>query len=274
VFAVGDNGTILHYDGTDWSAQSSGTTAQLFDVWGSSATDVYAVGRGGNGMLHFDGTSWSSVSGIPQSSLFGIWGASAHDVFAVGQKTMSVAVLILRYDGRSWSAETLAAGPAFSGVWGSSSTNVIATGTNAGVWRYNGSGWANEYPGGDILFVLEGVWGTSASDVFVVGWVMDGFGGATTMILRYDGARWVAMSNVGIANLALADVWGTADDVFAVGSLSIGDDGQLHGTTIIHYDGRRWGREPFDTRPLTGVWGTGDDVFAVGYSGLIVRGSR
>jgi len=225
-------------------------------------------------MLHFDGTSWSSVSGIPESSLFGVWGASAHDVFAVGQKTMSVAVLILHYDGRSWTADTLAAGPAFHGVWGSSSTNVIAAGLYAGVWRYNGSAWANEYPGGDPLLVLEGVWGTSASDVFVVGWVMDGLGGATSMILRYNGARWITMSNVGIANLALADVWGTADDVFAVGTLAIATDGPLHGTMMIHYDGRRWSRELLDTKPLTGVWGTGDDVFAVGWDGLILRGTR
>jgi hypothetical protein len=43
IFAVGDYGTIVHYDGTDWSPMSSGTTAWLSGVWGSSGGDVFAV---------------------------------------------------------------------------------------------------------------------------------------------------------------------------------------------------------------------------------------
>lgn len=33
VFAVGDNGTVLHYDGHDWSPMDSGTTANLLAIW-------------------------------------------------------------------------------------------------------------------------------------------------------------------------------------------------------------------------------------------------
>jgi hypothetical protein len=37
----------------------------LFGVWGSSSTDVYAVGMAGT-ILHYDGTSWSLMdSGCP-----------------------------------------------------------------------------------------------------------------------------------------------------------------------------------------------------------------
>ena len=56
VFAVGDSGTILHYDGSVWSRQSSGTTANLRGVWGNSATDVIAVGDSGT-ILRFNGAS-------------------------------------------------------------------------------------------------------------------------------------------------------------------------------------------------------------------------
>ena len=38
VFAVGNGGTILHYDGSAWSAMTSGTTFALNGVWGSSGT--------------------------------------------------------------------------------------------------------------------------------------------------------------------------------------------------------------------------------------------
>ncbi len=34
VFAVGDLGTILHYDGHDWDMMPSGTDANLYAVWG------------------------------------------------------------------------------------------------------------------------------------------------------------------------------------------------------------------------------------------------
>ncbi len=44
VFAVGDSGAILHYDGVSWSAMSSGTTNSLLGVWGSSGSDVLLGG--------------------------------------------------------------------------------------------------------------------------------------------------------------------------------------------------------------------------------------
>ena len=48
VIAVGQYGTILHYDGTRWSPMpTSGTWQWLTSVWGSSANDVFAVGDNG-----------------------------------------------------------------------------------------------------------------------------------------------------------------------------------------------------------------------------------
>ena len=61
VFAVGSNGTILHYDGNAWSPMSSGTTDVLKGVWGSSGSDVFAVGSNGT-ILHYDGNTWSPMS--------------------------------------------------------------------------------------------------------------------------------------------------------------------------------------------------------------------
>jgi hypothetical protein len=52
---------IWHFDGTSWSAMSvpSGETV-LNDVWGTSAADVYAVGDDGL-VLHFDGAAWTGT---------------------------------------------------------------------------------------------------------------------------------------------------------------------------------------------------------------------
>ena len=69
VFAVGVYGTILHYDGSSWSAMSSGTSADSHGVWGSTGSDVFAVGNGT--ILHYDGSAWSAMS---SGTDHGSWG--------------------------------------------------------------------------------------------------------------------------------------------------------------------------------------------------------
>ncbi|MGB2854970.1 MAG: hypothetical protein WBC55_11065, partial [Dehalococcoidia bacterium] len=97
VFAVGYGGAILHYDGNSWSPMSSGTTLGLLGVWGSSSTDVFAVGNNGT-ILHYDGSSWSKMSTGTTNALWDVWGNSSTDVFIVGDGGA-----ILHYDGSSWS---------------------------------------------------------------------------------------------------------------------------------------------------------------------------
>ena len=101
VFAVGDIGTILHYDGDTWSGQASGSTNWLYGVWGSSATDVFAVGVDGT-ILHYDGDTWSVQASGTGVGLLGVWGSSATDVFAVGGNRAIGEGTILHYDGDTW----------------------------------------------------------------------------------------------------------------------------------------------------------------------------
>jgi len=77
-----ETSNILHYDGNSWSEMSSGTTSWLNDVWGSSASDVFAVGD--TTILHYDGNGWSEISSRTAMFLCDIWGSSASDIFAVG----------------------------------------------------------------------------------------------------------------------------------------------------------------------------------------------
>src|SRR4030042_6172626 len=52
IFAVGDSGTIIHFDGVSWSVMISNSAASVNDVWGTSSTDVFAAG---DGVLHYNG---------------------------------------------------------------------------------------------------------------------------------------------------------------------------------------------------------------------------
>ena len=55
MFATGFDGHILHYDGSVWSPMGdSGTSEELWGIWGSSPVDVY-VSETGGAILHYDG---------------------------------------------------------------------------------------------------------------------------------------------------------------------------------------------------------------------------
>jgi hypothetical protein len=82
VWAVGDNGLILKYNGTQWSRVDSGTQFGLRGIWGTAANNVYAVGIGGT-VLRYDGQAWKRQDSGTGISLIGVFGAGK-DVFAVG----------------------------------------------------------------------------------------------------------------------------------------------------------------------------------------------
>jgi hypothetical protein len=74
---------IWHYDGHAWSPMRPPSDAgMLKEVWGSSASDVYAVGQAGQ-VLHYDGSVWTA-STQTDDTLLGIWGFGPGDVYAVG----------------------------------------------------------------------------------------------------------------------------------------------------------------------------------------------
>jgi hypothetical protein len=84
VWAVGDKGTILYYDGTTLAPQASGTTLPLRGVWAVPGTSTaYAVGDGGT-ILQLVGGAWQQVgANTTQQILNGVW-ADATRIVAVG----------------------------------------------------------------------------------------------------------------------------------------------------------------------------------------------
>jgi hypothetical protein len=84
IWAVGDSGAIVHYDGRAWSqSASSPTTLSLHGVWGTAAHDVWAVGDSGV-IVHFDGSGWSRGVTLTTRTLHAVWGDPSGDVWAVG----------------------------------------------------------------------------------------------------------------------------------------------------------------------------------------------
>lgn len=257
IYAVGEGGTVLYYDGVAWTPMASHTVETLYGIWGSGGNwgggdRVYAVGGGGT-MLRYSGSGWSQMTVPPSTpALYGVWGNSATDVFAVGANGT-----VLYYDGVSWTAVASGTTQALRGVWGTSGSNVLAVGDLGTIVHYDGvddnldgSLWDPMTSG--TSYQLSAVWGDSASNVYVVG--------NNGVMRRYDGSYWNTVSSS--VTDCLSDIWGTsASDIFAVGCRG----------TVIHFAGSSWSRMISDTtKRLYGVWGSsGTSVVAVGDDGAI-----
>jgi hypothetical protein len=266
-WAVGDAGTVLHWNGSAWSPVSSGTSQSLHGVWGSGASDVWIVGDQST-TLHWNGSAWSDV-GLPVT-LRAVWGSSAEDVWAVGDERT-----ILHFDGSGWSTAVLptprivAAGKSgdmttsqhLLGVWGSSASDVWVVGSpscvSRGAWQsprcaddnlmhFDGSEWSLASSGEGVDTVRD-VWGSSPGDF----WVSGGS--------HFDGSTWVVASQA----VSIGAVWGSGpNEVWA-----------LDGYDILHFNGTDW--SPVTNRPRFALYAIGGsapaDVWAVGFAGEILH---
>ncbi|MDM8552377.1 Calx-beta domain-containing protein [Desulfobacterales bacterium HSG2] len=262
IFAVGDIGVVLHYDGKAWTPMSSGTHNPLSKVWGSSGNDVFAVGYEGT-IIHYDGSQWEAMNSGTDEILLDVWGSSGSDVFAVGEHGT-----ILHYDGVRWEAMNSGTQDVtLHGVWGSSGSDVFAVGDNGTILHYNGSGWSLMDSGEDKS--LYSIWGRSGSDVFAVG---------DETILHYDGRKWSLEWSLekdvssNIEYIRFHDLWtGPGSRVFA-----LGDGGDKIAGYTAEYDSSEWIFKETEWRFL-GIWGhsaeneIGAELFAVGYGGVILH---
>lgn len=161
VIVVGSGGAVLRFDGTAWSRDEPVTQADLWGVWGSSATDLWAVG-GTEGIapviLRDTGGGFEPVA-IPTllrpgvTVFFKVWGSGPDDVYAVGQNGV-----VVHWDGTALEELHVGVGEDLIGIWGTGPDRIVTVGGRrngaAAVW--DGSSWRNP----DLTGVpgLNGVW--------------------------------------------------------------------------------------------------------------------
>ncbi len=252
LFATGLQGVVLRYDGASWKKTQTPTQEQLNALWGTSGTDVFAVGGsfsgGGNTgvILRFNGSAWTTAHSTDKV-LVDVWGSSVNDVFAVGEVRT-----ILHFDGADWTPMTVPSGSqALNSVWGSGPSDVYVTGLGKNLLHYDGVSWSEITT--PATFALFAVWGTAWNDVFAVG----GNGAA----IHFDGVSWTPI-DVGVS-LFFKDLWGpSGNDVIAVGQ---------NGFTY-RWDGLAW--TPLANRSiqdLESIFGVGGRTFAVGQYGTVLE---
>ena len=156
----------MHYDGSSWSTQPSGTGYDLLSVWGTSATDVFAVGVAAT-ILHYDGTWAPEVSPYP----FGFaaaWGLPP----GYGYALSSHSFVVIEYDGFDWYYQTPPETDGLSGIWANSLSAVFVVAFDGAIGIFDGDDW---YGGSGWVQSLSDVWGAASNDVFAVGFSGDIF---------------------------------------------------------------------------------------------------
>lgn len=122
-------GGLSHYNGTNWSSvTTSAITGQLQDVWAAAANQVWAITDQGE-ILTFNGTSWSTDIQPPTTTFSSIWGSSATDIWALGRDELLSDAVLYHYNGSSWSNVANPTSGILSKVWGLTTDDVWAVGS-------------------------------------------------------------------------------------------------------------------------------------------------
>jgi hypothetical protein len=153
VWIVGSAETIFHVSGGPPTIDVSRTTTSadgqcgsasfinivynhdLRGIWGSSASNLWAVGHDGL-ILHGSGSpvTWTQVASGTSTHLTSIWGASSEDVWAVG---LGGAIVHGTGSPITWTTSPSGTTADLRSVWGSSSSDVWAVGANGTILHYS-----------------------------------------------------------------------------------------------------------------------------------------
>ncbi|HET8933807.1 MAG TPA: SdrD B-like domain-containing protein [Polyangiales bacterium] len=243
VWAVGEKGTIIRWNGSSWLEVPGAPSEELKWVWGTGPSDVWIVGLN-NTVLRWDGTKLNNIPVEPQSYT-SVWGSGPNDVWLSGSTNS------FRWNGSSFTkVENYADGyTSYAQMWGSSTTDLWAVGP--GILRWNGMSWTlvkNDAAANDEKsYYKSGIWASSSTSV----WIVDQGGS----IFHWNGIAWTRELNNGDVYKGFEGIWGSsANDIWAVGGRG----------TLVHWDGNSWKNASSGAATLTtDVSGTGaNDVWA------------
>jgi hypothetical protein len=180
---------IEHFDGAQWTPFAQ-VQSNIVALWADSHI---AVGVGAGQAIYFkaDGsTSFAAMPNVPAGDYGSVWAFSASDIWAG-----NTAGQLVHYDGSQWTTIPTGSmdttGQGIAELWGASGTLYFITPTEFG--RYTGSSaqlLLTHTPGARIS--IDGMWGTSPTDVFLA--VTDsqyrGYACEGAFLVYFDGSQF------------------------------------------------------------------------------------
>jgi hypothetical protein len=280
-WAVGDYGTILHYNGVNWTPSPSGTALNLYSVWATSASDAWAVGgdnTNGAVALHWNGKVWALNPGLGTlifQAANAVWGSSPNDYWVGAGNQVCGLSSMAHFDGSSWSQPASLNNVVFGSIgsiYGTAQNDVWVVGGDGGspangeTFHFDGTNWTLQATPANATGTLNGVWATSTSPAGA--WAVGNFysplcgPGTLSTADNWSGTSWSAATNGLPSNsyLSLSAVWGNSlTDVWAVGA------------GAWHFSSGTWANQPLPAPTLSGVSGASpNQVWMVGEGGAML----
>ncbi len=276
VWAGGEAGTAVHWDGGRWTAHPiGGELYQVYGLYSVGRNDVWAVGD--SGVFHWDGSNWTqslqlgavAISGSAPDSVWAVaiggqlirlqqsqwipvgmvptscgalWVASPTDIW-IGCDTL------YHYDGNNL-VDTGKVPGAFQ-ISGARADDVWAA-TPTGVWHWDGLTWAQA---GFTQPTISSIWARAPGDV----WLLESNGALRHREGTSWRSTWQGQSSSARCVFAIGgDVWVGG----ARGMLLRGDGATLAPTTDTPIVPTAWSRGIYGIDPK-GLWIATDDGIRV-----------
>ena len=214
IYAVG--GGVLHYNGKFWEVADTGPIEQLYDIWGTATDNIYVVGRAG-AFIRYNGESWKKIVTNTAYTLTGIWGSGPEDIYITARSADTDGTgAILHYNGTSVTSTTIP-GESFSDIWGTAPDNIYVLGTN-GIFHFNGTSWQQEYHDKSQQFTE--ITGTDKDNIYAIAY-------NSGTVLHYNGTKWIPHTLDGKLRGVSAL---TPEEIFVAGDAG----------AMFTYDGTKW----------------------------------
>jgi hypothetical protein len=165
LFAAGDVGLVVHFDGAAWSVLPAPGSEDLEGIWGLAPNNLWVVGDG-HVIYRWDGAAWTQEhTGGSGSGLTGISGAGANDVYAVGTN----GTVLKRALTGAWTAESADSSGNFEAVALADGLVMAVTVDGHAVKRDLAGSWARVGTAISDALALKGVSGANGKGFLAVG---------------------------------------------------------------------------------------------------------
>lgn len=286
VYVVGYNevarGTIYHYDGNRWKeitlpfgpGQSFRKPPQLYDIHGTSSSDIFAVGMWSRAnydsindkwiitdssfIMHYNGINWSEHIVHDGGPLFSVWYTNTSSAWAGGADGV-----MFKFDGVNWLKYQLPQEYSITSIAALSTADVYAVGnridwslpldsTGYFLFHYDGFQWQKidsviEIPGSPTAHFGRNLW-SDGQTLYSIG----------SGIFRKQGNQWIQISD----NPYVGHMFKSGENnIIAVGK------------SVFHYNSLVWKEyTQFNVSPPLGwfdCFSYMDEVFVVGNNNSI-----
>ncbi len=196
VFAFGSSNIwfcgngVIYWDGNQYNPISIPSSIwgqyQMNKIWGSSSSDFYIVGDGGN-LICYQNSTWQKVESGTTTKIGDIWGGNFSGLnngtilCAVSNKATPGDLKILRISNNAVDSISWNTGREVQSIWFSDSSKIFACGDGVFIRGNNGT-WSEQ----KMLpsFYSNRIRGITSNDVIVCG----DFG----LLAHYNGESWVS----------------------------------------------------------------------------------